>query len=148
MLKTLAAKHRSTVSKMAAKYKAKVKTRNGPRSRFEARKHRQGKEDLVARSGGIILQRDRHAEIRDTPARPGCLPPQGADIQAPQTGVRTLRDRDHGGSPPGHWPQSARASGTGPARVGRPHGEKAAQDPHRLRDCHDWIHATPVTHAA
>ena len=43
------------------------------------------------------------------------------------------RDRRDGGSPPGHRPQSARAAGTGPARVGRPHGENAAQDPHYLR---------------
>ena len=44
-----------------------------------------------------------------------------------------MRDRHHGGSPPGHRPQGARAAGTGPARVGRPHGENAAQDARRLR---------------
>nr|WP_241838680.1 group II intron reverse transcriptase/maturase [Streptomyces sp. TSRI0281] len=39
MLKTLAAKHRSTVSKMAAKHKAKIDTPNGPRVRFEVVSH-------------------------------------------------------------------------------------------------------------
>ena len=48
------AKHRSTVSKMAARYKAKIETRDGLRTCFEARKHREGKPDLVARFGGII----------------------------------------------------------------------------------------------
>ena len=81
-------------------------------------------------------------------AGPGRLPPQGADQPAPHTGMRALRDRHHGGSPPGHRPQDAREAGTGPARVGRAHGENAAQDAHRLRACHDWIHANPVAHAA
>ena len=56
MLKTLAAKHHSTVTKMAARHKAKIKTRDGLRTCFEARKHREGKPDLVARFGGITLQ--------------------------------------------------------------------------------------------
>ena len=53
MLKTLAAKHKSTVTKMAARYKAKVITGDGPRTCFEARRKREGKPDLVARFGGI-----------------------------------------------------------------------------------------------
>src|SRR5271169_6528067 len=51
MLKTLAAKHKSSVAKMAARYKAKVITSHGPRTCFEARQHREGKKDLVARFG-------------------------------------------------------------------------------------------------
>ena len=39
MLKTLAAKHHSSVSKMAARHKATVETRNGPRTCFEARRN-------------------------------------------------------------------------------------------------------------
>jgi hypothetical protein len=71
---TLPAKHHGTVSEMAARYKAKVKTRNGPRTCFEARRKREGKKDLVARSGGIILQRDRHAVIRDPRPAPAAYP--------------------------------------------------------------------------
>ena len=41
MLKTLAAKHRSTVTKMAAKYKAKINTPHGLRTCLQAR--REGK---------------------------------------------------------------------------------------------------------
>ena len=67
MLKTLSAKHKSTVTKMAARYKAKVITDDGPRTCFEARRKREGKPDLVARFGGIPLKRDRHAVIRDPP---------------------------------------------------------------------------------
>src|SRR6266700_5859490 len=42
MLKTLGAKHKSTVTKMAARHKAKVITDDGPRTCFEARKRREG----------------------------------------------------------------------------------------------------------
>jgi group II intron reverse transcriptase/maturase len=49
MLKTLAAKHKSTVAKMAARYKAKAITGHGPRTCYEARRHRQGKKDLTGK---------------------------------------------------------------------------------------------------
>jgi len=70
LLKTLAAKHHSTVTKMAARYRAKTETSDGPRTCFEARRHREGKPDLVARFGGIPLRQNRKAVIRDpAPAR-------------------------------------------------------------------------------
>src|SRR5487761_1246850 len=78
MLKTLAAKHHSTVTKMAA--------RHGLRRCFEARKHRQGKQDLVARFGGIPLRQDRRAVIRD-PA-PVRVPPPRKEL------VKRLRQRE------------------------------------------------------
>jgi hypothetical protein len=65
MLKTLAAKHRSTVSKMAARYKAKIETPDGPRTGFEARIERPGRQALVARFGGIPLRRQRKAILAD-----------------------------------------------------------------------------------
>ena len=74
MLKTLSAKHGSTVSKTAAKHKAKVETRDGLRTCFEARKHREGKPDLVARFGGITLRQDRRAVIRDPAPAPAPYP--------------------------------------------------------------------------
>ena len=132
MLKTLALKHQSTVSKMAARHKAKIITGDGPRTCFEARRRRRGKPDLVARFGGIILRQDRRAVITD-PAPVRVRVPQGTARAAPPAGMRTLRDRRHGGSPPGGRTQRTRETGTGPASVGRPHGENAAQDAHRLR---------------
>ncbi|MFB7090298.1 reverse transcriptase domain-containing protein [Streptomyces sp. NPDC056296] len=65
MLKTLAAKHRSSVSKMAAKHKARIDTPNGPRVCFEARIERKNRKPLVARFGGIPLQRQRAAQLAD-----------------------------------------------------------------------------------
>lgn len=65
MLKTLAAKHQSTVSKTAAKHKAKVQTPHGLRTCFEARVERDGRKPLVARFGGIPLQRDKDAVLTD-----------------------------------------------------------------------------------
>lgn len=70
LLKTLAGKHRSTVTKMAAKHKARADTSNGPRTCYEARIERDGRKPLVARFGGIPLQRQRSARITDRqPAR-------------------------------------------------------------------------------
>jgi group II intron reverse transcriptase/maturase len=65
MLKTLAAKHGSTVTKMARKYKAKVETTHGPRTCFEASVERAGRKPLVTRFGGIPLKRQRKAVITD-----------------------------------------------------------------------------------
>ena len=72
MLKTLAAKHKSSVSKMAARYKAKVMTGDGLRTCFEARKRREGKPDLVARFGGIPLNATgaRSSATRPRPCHP------------------------------------------------------------------------------
>ena len=74
MLKTLAAKYQSTVSKMAAKYQAKIETAHGLRTCFEARVHRDGKPDLVARFGGIPLIRDRNAVHIDRIPSPASHP--------------------------------------------------------------------------
>jgi group II intron reverse transcriptase/maturase len=49
MLKTLAAKHRSTVTKMARRHKTVVVTKDGPRTCFEARLHRDGRKDLTGK---------------------------------------------------------------------------------------------------
>ena len=65
MLKTLAAKHQSSVAKMAAKHKAKIETPHGLRRCFEARVERTGKQPLVARFGGIPLVRDKKAALVD-----------------------------------------------------------------------------------
>ena len=65
MLKTLANKHRSSVAKMAARHKAKIDTPHGPRTCFEAKVARGGKNPLVARFGGIPLKRQKTAVLVD-----------------------------------------------------------------------------------
>ncbi len=74
MLKTLAAKHKSTVTRMATRYKAKLTIQDGPRTCFEAKRHREGKRDLVARFGGIILRQTRQAVIHDPAPAPTPYP--------------------------------------------------------------------------
>jgi Type II intron maturase len=62
MLKTLAGKHRSTVNKMAAKYKTVIDTAEGKRTCFQVLVHRDhGRKPLVAQFGGIPLKRQRTA---------------------------------------------------------------------------------------
>jgi len=74
MLKTLAAKHRSTVAKTARKYRAVIATPHGPRTCFEAQLERPGRKPLAARFGGIPLKRQAKAVLTDRqpapPARP------------------------------------------------------------------------------
>ncbi|MDN3293376.1 reverse transcriptase domain-containing protein [Streptomyces ficellus] len=70
MLRTLARKHGSTVSKMAARFKAKIQTPYGPRTCFEARMPRDNRKELIARFGGIPLKRQKTAELTDRLAGP------------------------------------------------------------------------------
>jgi Type II intron maturase len=74
MLKTLAAKHRTTVAKTARRHKTTIATPHGPRTCFEAREERPGRKPLIARFGGIPLKRQKKAVITDRqpapPARP------------------------------------------------------------------------------
>jgi group II intron reverse transcriptase/maturase len=65
MLKTLAGKHHSSMSKMAARHKAKIATPHGLRTCFEARIERDGRQPLVARFGEIPLHRRKTATVTD-----------------------------------------------------------------------------------
>jgi len=65
MLKTLAAKHHSSLAKTAAKHRAKVDTPHGLRTCYEASVERGGRKPLVARFGGIPLKRQKTAIITD-----------------------------------------------------------------------------------
>lgn len=73
LLKTLACKHDSSVSKMAARYKAKVETPEGIRTCFEARVERGGRKPLVARFGGQPLKKKRNAVLVDRKPVPGII---------------------------------------------------------------------------
>jgi hypothetical protein len=66
LLKTLAGKYHSSVSKMARKYKATVETPFGPRRCFQVSVERgEGNKPLVARFGGIPLRRQKNAVLID-----------------------------------------------------------------------------------
>ena len=146
MLKTLGLKHRSSVSKMAARHKAKIETSDGPRRCFEARKKREGKRDLVARFGGISLRRNQRAVITDpapvTPAYPrkeliSRLLKRECELCETGTTVAV------------HQVSSLKklgATGTGTARVGSAHGEEKAQDAHCLRRL-PRVHPRDARHA-
>lgn len=70
MLKTLAARHDSTVTKMARKYQATVDTPYGPYRCFQATVPRPGRKPLIARFGGIPLRRQKTAVLNDRPPGP------------------------------------------------------------------------------
>jgi group II intron reverse transcriptase/maturase len=148
MLKTLAAKHRSTVTKMAARHKAKIETSDGPRACFEASKHRQGRKDLIARFGGITLRQNRRAVITD--------PAPGPPLHPRKELIRRLRKREcelceTGATVAVHQVTSLKELGKhGP---GQPAWAALMATMRRktlivCAPCHDWIHANPVAHAA
>jgi group II intron reverse transcriptase/maturase len=148
MLKTLAAKHKSTVTRTAARYKAKVTTADGPRTCFEARVRREGKPDLVARFGGIPLKRDRRAVIRDPAPVPVTIPRKEL--------IHRLRKRwcelcEQGATVAVH--HAARLADLGQAGPGQPAWAALMAEKRRktlivCAACHDHIHANPVANAA
>jgi hypothetical protein len=144
MLKTLGAKHKSTVSKMAARYKARIDTPGGLRTCFEARIYRPGKQDLVARFGGIPLTRDRNAIIRDPVPSPVTVPRKELICRLRR---RVCELCGHGPSVVVH--QVARLAALGKPGPGQP-GWAAVMARKRRKTlvvcaaCHDVIHATPV----
>ena len=92
LLKTLAGKHDSTVTKIARKYAATIQTPDGPRVCMQAIVDRgEGKAPLVATFGGIPLKRQRTATLLGSRSCPSDLPPQGADSSALGGTVRDLR---------------------------------------------------------
>jgi group II intron reverse transcriptase/maturase len=148
MLKTLSAKHKSTVTKMAARYKAKVITDDGPRTCFEARRRREGKPDLVARFGGIPLKRDRRAVIRDPAPVPAATPHREL--------IHRLCKRwcelcEHGATVAVH--HAAKLASLGKPGPGQPAWAALMARMRRktlivCAPCHEYIHASPVAHAA
>ncbi|MGO9079085.1 MAG: group II intron reverse transcriptase/maturase, partial [Streptosporangiaceae bacterium] len=148
MLKTLAAKHKSTVTRTAARCKAKVTTADGPRTCFEARARREGKPDLVARFGGIPLKRDRRAVIRDPAPVPVTIPRKEL--------IHRLRKRwcelcEQGATVAVH--HAARLADLGQAGPGQPAWAALMAAKRRktlivCATCHDHIHANPVVNAA
>ena len=149
MLKTLAAKHTSTVTKMAGRHRAKIIARDGkPRTCYEARQKRDGKKDLVARFGGIPLQQNRHAVIRDPAPVPARYPAKEL--------IYRLRKRvcelcETGATVAVHQVAALKKLGrTGP---GQPAWAALMARMRRktlivCTACHEHIHANPVTHAA
>ena len=148
MLKTLAAKHKSTVTKTAARYRAKVITSDGPRTCFEASARRTDRPDLVARFGGIPLTPDRRAVITDPAPVPVIIPYKELICRLRQ---RRCELCDHGTTVAVH--QVAALARLGKPGPGQPAWAALMAKMRRktlivCADCHDYIHANPVTHAA
>jgi group II intron reverse transcriptase/maturase len=148
MLKTLAAKHKSTVTKMAARYKATIETPHGLRTCFEARILRTGKKDLVARFGGIPLRRTENGFIIDSVSVP--VPTPRKEL------IHRLRTRrcelcEHGATVAVHQiTKLAQLETPGPSQPAWAAlmARKRRKTLVVCQPCHEVIHATPVAHAA
>jgi group II intron reverse transcriptase/maturase len=148
MLKTLAAKHQSTVTKMAARHKAKIETPHGLRTCFEARVPRTGKKDLVARFGGIPLKPDRNRVITDPAPVPAPMPRKEL-IHRLRAGRCELCGQN--GTVAVH--QVAKLTRLGTPGPGQPAWAALMARKRRktlvvCQPCHEVIHAAPVTNAA
>jgi group II intron reverse transcriptase/maturase len=145
MLKTLARKHRSSVSRMAARFTAKIATPHGPRTCFEAHVARESKKPLVARFGGIPLKRQKTAVLTDR-ASTGPIYPNKELIRRLHAGrcevctrtdniqvhhVRQLADLTRPGQPQPDWIQIM--------------GKRRRKALVVCGDCHDRIHGRPAT---
>ena len=148
MLKSLAAKHQSTVAKMAAKYKAKTDTPHGPRTCFEARIRRENKPDLVARFGGIPLVRKTGAVLIDRLPGP---PPHPRKELIHRLLTRRCELCGNPGKVESH--QVRKLASLGAAGPGQPAwAAKMAKKRRKTlivcATCHEVIHANPVTKVA
>jgi group II intron reverse transcriptase/maturase len=86
LLKTLACKYHSTVSKMAARYKATIDTPHGPRTCLRATVPRTGRKPLTAIFGGIPLKRQPKAVLTDRKPPPDIIIRRTELIQRLQAG--------------------------------------------------------------
>ena len=135
LLKTLAAKYDSSVTKMARKYGATIETPYGPRRCIQVSVDRgEGRKPLVATFGGIPLRRQKNVILRDRESVPAALRRRelvhrllagrcelcGTTDKVRVHQIRKLSDLGQ--------PRTAR-----PARMGANHGHAATQDPRGLR---------------
>jgi group II intron reverse transcriptase/maturase len=145
LLKTLANKHRSSVSKMSRRFKATVDTPHGPRKCLQATVERSGRKPLVARFGGIPLRRQKDAVITDRAPVPGtvrykelitrlladrceiCDNTDGIQVHH----IRRLADLHRPGQPPPAWAQQM--------------ARRRRKSLVVCRNCHDAIHAGQPT---
>jgi group II intron reverse transcriptase/maturase len=149
MLKTLASKHNSTVTKMAARYRATIETSHGKRRCYEARIERQGKKDLVARFGGIPLRRNRMARIADP--LPAPIGPRRKELA--QRVTRHWCELCEQGSAMVEVHQVTTLKSLGQSGPNQPAWAVLMARMRRktlivCAMCHERIHATPITHAA
>ena len=133
---------------MAARHRAKVITGDGPRTCFQASRKRTGKPDLVARFGGIPLRQNRRAVIRDPAPAPALYPRKQL--------LKRLRKREcelceTGTTVAVH--QVTRLKELGKPGPGQPAWAALMAKMRRktlivCANCHEYIHAAPVAHAA
>jgi hypothetical protein len=141
LLKTLAAKHGSSMSAMAARHKTTIDTPHGPRTCFEAVRRRDAnRKPLVARFGGIPLKRQKYAAISDR--IPGQSPYRYKELV-----IRLLRRRCElcGNSDQVQVHHIARLAELAPPGPGQPPWAKLMAKMRRkslvvCEPCHDHIH--------
>jgi len=130
LLKTLAAKHGSSVAKMAAHYKAVIETPARAAHLLRGRPHPRREPETPGRT--VRRYPPQTAENRGPHrprSRPGHSSPQGDHYPAPAEQVRVVPARRPGAGAPCRQAGRPRAPRSRPASLGQAHGKKAAQVP-------------------
>jgi group II intron reverse transcriptase/maturase len=144
MLKTLASKHRSTVTRIAAKHKATIMTPHGPRTCFEAVVTRgESSKPLVARFGGIPLTRQKTAVINDQPPRRISYPRR--ELIGRLTAARCELCKQTGQVQVHHVGKLAELDASDPTPWAKAMTRRRRKTLVVCADCHDHIHGTRPT---
>ena len=123
LLKTLACKYSSTVTKMARRYEATIETPHGPRKCMQATVERgEDRKPLVATFGGIPLRRQKNAVLIDREPTRGPAPGSELIRSAPGRTVRDLRARRKRCACTRSAALGPRQTRTAAARMGADHG--------------------------
>ena len=134
MLRTLAMKHRSSVTTMAARHKAKIGTPYGLRTCSKRRSNGPAGHHWSRGSEGIPLRRNRNAVPFDRIPDPHPAPSPRARPTALAWSMRALRTAGQHPGPPDPQARRPRRNGSGrTARVDGFHGQETPQDARRLR---------------
>jgi group II intron reverse transcriptase/maturase len=146
LLKTLAGKYDSSVSKMARRYRATIETPHGPRKCLQVSVERgDGRKPLVATFGGIPLRRQPDAVLTDrVPVRDAA---RGSELirrllAGRCEALRANGERARAPDPQARRPRDTRAAQT---RMDADHGQTATQDPRGLPSLPYDIHPGQTT---
>ena len=131
MLKTLAAKHHSSVAEDSSPLQGQNRDQRRKADLLRGRQERGQKNDLSTIRRDTSQARHARGHYRSR-AAPGPPAAQGANPQAPQAVLRTVRGPRHGRSTPGRRLAELGKPGP-PAWMGSAYGANATQDTRCLR---------------
>ena len=144
LLKTLAAKYHSSVSKMAASTRPPSTHRTGRAPAWKSLSNAPARNHWSPPFGGIPLKRQKKAVLTDRQPPPGIIRRNELTTGSKRT-MRAVRAHRPGRSPPRPQARPPQQTGAATAPVGEPHGTKRRKTLVVCATCHDSIHVGQPT---